>query len=293
MKRQKGFTLIELLVVIAIIAILAAILFPVFAKAREAARNTSCIQNMNQIGKAMKSYQTDWEDMYPTNRGWSLPGRILVPATIGIDGICSHVALSPTDTTGTMNPEPRFDGGINWVEALQSYVDKLAEQGDAQSIWKCPSASTDVSGFAYESTANVSRPNLLAPGPLTATVTYALNFNLLEMPDASVKYPGNTLMLRETYRLVGSAAFGKPTTAGGVPQDVFLTSEDNIGASADGTPAKPKVHQAGSNMLFVDGHTKTISTAKMPTTIDPAWVDSRKVYWNAPDGDARTIAVTP
>ena len=57
-----GFTLIELLVVIAIIAILAAILFPVFAKAREKARTTNCANNLNQISKAMHMYFDDWDE---------------------------------------------------------------------------------------------------------------------------------------------------------------------------------------------------------------------------------------
>jgi prepilin-type N-terminal cleavage/methylation domain-containing protein len=62
---RAGFTLIELLVVIAIIAILAAILFPVFAKAREAARKTQCISNCRQLGMAMMQYIQDYDEAFP------------------------------------------------------------------------------------------------------------------------------------------------------------------------------------------------------------------------------------
>jgi len=60
--KKHGFTLIELLVVIAIIAILAAILFPVFAKAREKARQSSCLSNLKQIGLAGLSYAQDYDE---------------------------------------------------------------------------------------------------------------------------------------------------------------------------------------------------------------------------------------
>jgi prepilin-type N-terminal cleavage/methylation domain-containing protein/prepilin-type processing-associated H-X9-DG protein len=64
-KRSRGFTLIELLVVIAIIALLAAILFPVFARARENARRASCQSNMKQIGLGFMQYAQDYDDRFP------------------------------------------------------------------------------------------------------------------------------------------------------------------------------------------------------------------------------------
>ena len=66
---RSGFTLIELLVVIAIIAILAAILFPVFARARENARRTACLSNMKQIGLGIMQYTQDYDEMYMASEG--------------------------------------------------------------------------------------------------------------------------------------------------------------------------------------------------------------------------------
>src|SRR2546422_3208936 len=65
---RRGFTLIELLVVIAIIAILAAILFPVFAQAREKARGISCLSNNKQIGLAFMQYVQDYDETFPPSR---------------------------------------------------------------------------------------------------------------------------------------------------------------------------------------------------------------------------------
>jgi prepilin-type N-terminal cleavage/methylation domain-containing protein len=66
MRNRRGFTLIELLVVIAIIAILAAILFPVFARAREQARKTTCLSQVKQLGLAMQMYTNDYDERFPS-----------------------------------------------------------------------------------------------------------------------------------------------------------------------------------------------------------------------------------
>lgn len=71
---REAFTLIELLVVIAIIAILAAILFPVFAQAREKARAATCLSNLNQMGLAVMQYTQDYDETYPMVRARNAQG---------------------------------------------------------------------------------------------------------------------------------------------------------------------------------------------------------------------------
>ena len=107
--RAKGFTLIELLVVIAIISILAAILFPVFAKAREKARSISCLSNMKQLGTAVYMYTTDYDEMLCYNPH---PCCITDYASRWISG----------DYTS-----------LCWIISITPYVKNNA-------IWECPSA---------------------------------------------------------------------------------------------------------------------------------------------------------
>jgi prepilin-type N-terminal cleavage/methylation domain-containing protein/prepilin-type processing-associated H-X9-DG protein len=111
--RRCAFTLIELLVVITIIAILAAILFPVFAQAREKARQTSCLSNMRQLGTALSMYVQDYDEAFPpsqsallTDRRIPSSDRILAP-TYGASRITPYVKngevfLCPSDRATQM-----------------------------------------------------------------------------------------------------------------------------------------------------------------------------------------------
>jgi len=81
-RKRRGFTLIELLVVIAIIAILAAILFPVFAQARESARKAACMSNMKQIGLAIQQYVQDYDGIFPPSQLPSSGANVSWPTMI-------------------------------------------------------------------------------------------------------------------------------------------------------------------------------------------------------------------
>jgi prepilin-type N-terminal cleavage/methylation domain-containing protein len=89
---RKGFTLIELLVVIAIIAILAAILFPVFARAREKARQSSCLSNMKQLATGYLMYAQDYDERFPVNLRMPIAGY---DDGLSDGGMSKHSAILP------------------------------------------------------------------------------------------------------------------------------------------------------------------------------------------------------
>jgi prepilin-type N-terminal cleavage/methylation domain-containing protein len=108
MLHRRAFTLIELLVVIAIIAILAAILFPVFAQARESARQTSCLSNMKQIGIGLMMYTGDYDEQYPPSQLGLSPNLVSWPVMIFPYIKSSQVFVCPSASKGAFTPDPTF-----------------------------------------------------------------------------------------------------------------------------------------------------------------------------------------
>ena len=110
---RRGFTLIELLVVIAIIAILAAILFPVFAQAREKARQTTCTSNMKQMGTAIMMYTQDYDETLPPGChlwGNSNPLEKANPPVNAWDGMIAPLCEEPAGLRLPQRSQHRYHG---------------------------------------------------------------------------------------------------------------------------------------------------------------------------------------
>lgn len=128
-RKSKGFTLIELLVVIAIIAVLAAILFPVFARAREQARAASCLANMKELGAAVAMYASDNDGGYPVPY-WEYAATVPIPGW-------------------NRDPDwrPEFCGAWPYYGAADDYAKHATARGildpyvKNSGVWKCPSDS--------------------------------------------------------------------------------------------------------------------------------------------------------
>jgi prepilin-type N-terminal cleavage/methylation domain-containing protein len=198
MKRRttrSGFTLIELLVVIAIIAILAAILFPVFAKAREAARKASCSSNLKQIATGMLMYVQEYDEVFPA--AYAIQAGAGQPP----DGDTQHWNWSME----------RVDGGyIARTQALQAQNATL--RGILQpylknsQVFKCPSfANATFPTSHYE-----------AKMSLTASATGVAN--------ASLEYPANQLMVFEAYSNHGNQQYHATTGATATAEMVLMSS---------------------------------------------------------------------
>lgn len=149
-RQRVAFTLIELLVVIAIIAILAAILFPVFARARENARRASCMSNLKQIGLGMMMYVQDYDEQYPVGIVGDLDVNNSTPfsgAAYCTNMPCGIFSVSDGHATGGYI--------MSWMDLLQPYT-------KSTQIFVCPSQQyPQYGGYGY----NIYINNLKSTSP--------------------------------------------------------------------------------------------------------------------------------
>jgi len=221
MQLRKGFTLIELLVVIAIIAILAAILFPVFAKAREKARQSTCASNLKQLGLAYTSYEQDYDERLPGNQ----------------------FNLNASDTTSkyVMKCGTRIQF---WPQYLEPYIKSAG-------VYECPSGLTAACG-SLPSTPRSYAVNVTLVGCCGGDGSGTDNRG---QKIADITMPAETVLMADSgvhflFGANGGSSFGWYT---GTPPVDAPSGSPTWGDSWQWIANR---HNNGANVLWVDGHVK-------------------------------------
>lgn len=261
----SAFTLIELLVVIAIIAILAAILFPVFAQAREKARQASCLSNLKQIGNAMLMYSQDYEESLFPYRLNSIP---------------SGTPLNPyaSDTSGNVGASAKLP--IFYNQILYPYT-------KSDGIWKCPSnpaafvnvdpehKDTDTAFWSYGGQNSYSINQYTSPVAPSGIAPDAVPIPMFASPADTValvdgRYynclPKNPKQLKGdsfTYPVTGAATY--QTYWKNIGNSYGFSTNDPVAGSANTEYEKRGKARHGGiiETLFVDGHVKAIPYDKL------------------------------
>lgn len=233
---KKGFTLIELLVVIAIISLLAAILFPVFARARENARRASCLSNVKQIGLGMMQYTQDFDERLPRI---SICGGATLEDGYPARGGCG---------TGTYFHL--------WQDVIYPYV-------KSTQVFNCPSAPIRSYYTGYTT---------YYDGHYNQSINYGYNFylnldnsgNQTGRNLASIPRAGNTVMVAESseYRVDPDPKCISGHLPPSWPDNTWCTTS---GSNTGDPPVKR--HFDRVNVVFVDGHAKSMLQSTIVTKI--------------------------
>lgn len=225
--KTRGFTLIELLVVIAIIAVLAAILFPVFAQAREKARAISCLSNEKQIGTALMLYIQDYDETYPQEH------------------------------PGTADPVVDDDKGQLEEEDFGSPFDKIlpyvgSRNADKTQLFVCPSDPDPHGKAITDGSGNCLSNNAPPPGPLGSYIINA--YYLFGATLARISTPAQSVYVVER-RSDGSRA-GDFCDVHYHPWLAEVELPANENDTANPIAVASRRHSGGSSYVYSDGHAK-------------------------------------
>jgi len=264
-RKSSGFTLIELLVVIAIIAILAAILFPVFAQAREKARAISCVSNEKQIGLAALQYIQDFDERFPISQwqdssgNWHDIGSILDPYIK--NGSTSSSSLSEAG------------GGKSGVWKCPSFpVDEFNNYGVNDELSPTLAEMDPINGNNYSPQSQAAVPN---PASVIYLVEKGEEYDGASFPIFFTEHGAwnwdGTGLVRDTSWGPANCA----TPGATVPSNPRFDWDDPIGSAPSALTASmphgwehpggsPRFrHQGNCNSLFCDGHVKPIRKGQM------------------------------
>ncbi len=255
-RRTSAFTLIELLVVIAIIAILAAILFPVFAQAREKARQVACMSNEKQIGTAVMMYIQDYDETYPA------------------------IDLDLSAATPPILPLPdgrKYQGLMGW--ALQYYPYIKSTQ-----VFVCPNDDLSTEHYYDNGTANPYIGKYNKPVPMSYGINESMIFygsttgggfkNYTALSLAQVDYPSSTYYIGDVnpyqaptfgqgdqdpykHSTFNRLRFAKPCGTQQTPRDGKNAGTFRLIVNTPSPDACTR-HNGGNTIIYADGHAKYI-----------------------------------
>lgn len=266
--RKPGFTLIELLVVIGIIAILASILFPVFAQARERARQISCLNNLKQLGTGISMYVQDYDEVYPAYDPTSLDW-----------------GAGPWGTGG--QSAANFRSASRWVPELMTYARSPA-------LFACPSdtdRTRNVNQGLWRTPFAVSYgPNTLffSPGGRDGGPRFAVSSASVEMPTEKYLLADCATAYGFDMENIGNLRYADYGPTRGqdrwAPAQFVRVARVAMRDASAGSIAR---HSEGSNVLFADGHVKWLRHNQIPDNDGPNGVQSQRlagavVPWQAP-----------